>query len=103
MFKDKIVKLGDFGFCKQLEHTGFTKTKLGSPLYMAPEILNGQEYNSQADIWSLGILVYEMLYGYCPYEGQSILHIQELQQKDVEFDNQMGVSKEIIMIINKML
>jgi len=41
MFKDKIVKLGDFGFCKYLEHDKFTRTKLGSPLYMAPEVLNG--------------------------------------------------------------
>ena len=38
-FKDGTVKLGDFGFCKSLEKTKMTKTMIGSPIYMAPEIL----------------------------------------------------------------
>jgi len=49
-----------------------TKTIVGSPIYMAPEILGGKAYNSKADIWSLGILLYELLYGYCPFEAKSI-------------------------------
>ena len=41
----------------------------GSPLYMAPEILFGHAYNYKVDVWSLGVLLYEMIFGYCPYEG----------------------------------
>jgi serine/threonine protein kinase len=53
------VKLGDFGFCKTLkpgEH--MAKTMLGSPIYMAPEVLRGESYTMKADIWSLGVVLY---------------------------------------------
>lgn len=45
---------------------------LGSPIYMAPEILRGLEYSTKADIWSLGVVLYEMLFGFCPFEEKSI-------------------------------
>lgn len=49
-----------------------TKTMLGSPIYMAPEILRGEIYSTKADIWSLGVVLYEMLYGFCPFESTTI-------------------------------
>jgi len=48
---------------------------VGSPIYMAPEILRGQRYNIKADIWSIGVVLFEMLYGYCPYEEISIARL----------------------------
>ena len=48
---------------------------VGSPIYMAPEILNGQEYSSKVDIWSLGCVLYEMLYGVCPFEERTMLKL----------------------------
>jgi len=68
LFNNGKVKLGDFGFCKGLkpgEH--MAKTMLGSPIYMAPEVLRGENYTTKADIWSLGVVLYEMLFGVCPY------------------------------------
>ena len=67
------IKLGDFGFCKRLETTvDMAATMLGSPIYMAPEVLKGESYTSKADMWSLGVVVFEMLFGFCPFESNSI-------------------------------
>ena len=70
--RGNVFKLGDFGFCKSLEKANMTKTMLGSPIYMAPEILRGEIYSTKADIWSLGVVLYEMLYGFCPFESTTI-------------------------------
>ena len=50
--------MADFGFCKELSVEMMTRTMLGSPLYMAPEILRGEAYSVNADIWSVGVILY---------------------------------------------
>ena len=57
--------MADFGFCKALKsyHTDLTTTMLGSPIYMAPEVLRGFSYGEKADIWSLGCVLFELLTG----------------------------------------
>lgn len=70
---DDIVKIADFGFCKSLYgELEMTKTMVGSPIYMAPELLRGMEYSQKADVWSLGVLLYEMLFKCCPFEEKNI-------------------------------
>lgn len=65
---DGKIKLADFGFCKSLEsHRDLAHTMLGSPIYMAPEVLKGEIYTIKADIWSLGVVIYEMIFGFCPF------------------------------------
>ena len=74
MFHDNKLKICDFGFCKPLENRqDMIKTMLGSPIYMAPEVLRGEDYSIKADIWSLGVILFEMLYGYCPYDAKNIV------------------------------
>jgi serine/threonine-protein kinase ULK/ATG1 len=69
----ELFKIADFGFCKTLLHDrDLTKTMIGSPIYMAPEALKGDLYNTAADIWSIGVMFFEMLFGYCPYEDRTI-------------------------------
>ena len=69
LFHNGVLKVADFGFCKELlKETDMTQTMVGSPIYMAPEVLKGLIYDSRADIWSMGVILYEILYGICPYE-----------------------------------
>jgi len=65
------VVIADLGFAKQLDDDGLAKTQCGTPLYMAPEILNGQLYTNKVDVWSLGAIFFEMLTGFQPFTGMN--------------------------------
>lgn len=69
------AKISDFGFAKCLDNTGMDEavkqTYLGTPLYMAPQILMEQEFSGKCDIWSLGMMFYEMLYGRTPWTAKT--------------------------------
>ncbi|KAM4886351.1 serine/threonine-protein kinase PAK 3-like [Sylvia borin] len=76
---DGSVKLTDFGLCAQLTPERRTRcTVLGSPYWVAPEILKKKEYGTQVDIWALGIVAIEMLEGEPPYFEESPVKAQRL-------------------------
>jgi len=56
--------------CKKINKYQKTKTRCGTPLYMAPECVLGQPYNKAVDYWGLGIIIYEMYFGITPFEYQ---------------------------------
>lgn len=83
---DGILKLADFGISKIMSDE-FLTTNCGTPVYMAPEIWKGEAYNSKVDVWSVGVVMYYLLSGSHPFEGDAdnigeiIMH-QELSFAD---------------------
>lgn len=72
------VKIGDFGLSAQLtQERDYRETFAGSPLWTAPEILNMSRYNESIDIWSLGIVCFELAEGTTPYsESRNMVELR---------------------------
>ena len=57
-----MIKIGDFGVARQLaSRADLARTVAGTPIYMSPEVLNREPYTKKADIWSLGVMLHEMI------------------------------------------
>jgi serine/threonine protein kinase len=70
-------------------------TLLGTPLYMAPELLIEEDYNSKCDVWSLAFVFYEMLFGKTPWTGESPVALYKaIQEKPLSFDQESPISDD---------
>lgn len=102
-----IIKIADFGFCQSVNDIyQMTGTMIGSPVYMAPELLNGFDYNTKADIWSMGVMLYEMLFGYPPYAAAHIGKIIDMiygQPLDFSKEVNPTVTEKTKILIKKLL
>ncbi len=106
------IKLCDFGFCVSLNE-GERKTFCGKFEYIAPEMIKEQPYNQNIDIWSLGVILYEMLHGYSPFKYENFNknnsddNFKEIYNmgfyKNFEIDEKLNLSIECIDIIKKLL
>jgi len=67
---DAAIMLADFGFAKHIPNEGL-KTRCGTPAFVAPEIIKGQVYNQQVDMWSCGCLIFMIIGGYPPFQDES--------------------------------
>ncbi|XP_028038286.1 serine/threonine-protein kinase Nek8-like [Bombyx mandarina] len=68
-----IVKIGDFGISKMLASAKKTSTVIGTPYYLAPELCEGQPYDTKSDIWALGCLLYEMCTHKRAFESETLV------------------------------
>ncbi|XP_012228129.1 serine/threonine-protein kinase fused isoform X2 [Linepithema humile] len=74
-----VAKLCDFGFARSMSTGTHVLTSIkGTPLYMAPELIEEYPYDHNADLWSLGCIVYELVVGSPPFQTNSILHLVKL-------------------------
>ena len=101
------LKIADFGFSKLVDHEMEAQqilSQVGSPLYMSPQILRGESYSSKTDVWSLGVIWFQMVYGRTPWKGKSAFNLlKEIEGSELIFPKTPIVTKEIKNIIGNML
>ena len=104
LMKNGKIKIGDFGIAKALTNTKNNATTIiGTPYYFSPEIINGEPYNYKTDIWSLGVVLYEMCCLKLPFESNNIaqLSIKIMKGKYDPIPNRY--SKNMANLIKNML
>lgn len=94
------VKIADFGLASKIEYKGERKrTICGTPNYIAPEVLEGN-HSFEADIWSIGVLLFTLLVGYPPFQTDSVkLTYKRIKKSSYSFPDYVqlsGVSKDLI-------
>lgn len=68
--KGDILKLGDFGISRQMDtKSALNATSCGTPYYMSPEVCASQPYDSKADVWALGVILYELITFKKPFDA----------------------------------
>ena len=101
--RDEILKISDFGFAKF--HTeSMSQTICGSPLYMAPEILTYKKYTDTADLWSVGVIMYELFFKKTPVTGNNIYNlVQNIDKYEfrMEDSNISLLGKELLSCLLK--
>lgn len=81
-----VLKIADFGFARFIEPESVASTICGSPLYMAPEILQFLPYSNKSDLWSIGAIFYQMITGEPPFNVKTQYELLRLlQTKEVCF------------------
>ncbi len=104
LMKDGKIKLGDFGIAKCLTNTlDKARTLVGTPYYLSPEIVQDKPYSFKSDIWSLGILLYEMTMLKMPFEATSLPMLSLKIVRGNYSPISATVSKDLKMLIQSLL
>ena len=101
--KKYIIKLSGYGLSKRLKSLSMSCNEYcGTFLYMAPEIFKEEEYDFKCDLWSIGIIIYRLIFGKSPYPGENdralLNNIDRLGNKIIKIEN-----KELEDLIKKLL
>lgn len=81
-FHELVVKLADFGFARFLNDGVMAATLCGSPMYMAPEVIMSLQYDAKADLWSIGIILFQCLTGKAPFQAQTPPQLKMYYEKN---------------------
>ena len=103
--EDLSIKLIDFGTSNFIKNNQHLSMKIGTPYYIAPEVLK-KSYGYECDIWSLGVILYMLLSGTPPFDGfddQSILQKVKIGKYSLEGESWELISNEAKDLIKKML
>lgn len=110
LIKDNtILKISDFGLAKEYNDDDMDEdlkqTYCGSPMYMSPEILNYNSYDTKSDLWSIGIILFEMITGKPPYKAKNLKHLIEISKIPISLPPIYvnNISKECYDLLMKLL
>ncbi|XP_025908494.1 serine/threonine-protein kinase ULK3 [Nothoprocta perdicaria] len=99
------LKLADFGFAQYMSPWDEQHVLRGSPLYMAPEMICCQQYDARADLWSLGVILYEALFGHPPFASRSFAELEEKirSERVIELPSRPRLSPECRDLLQRLL
>ena len=101
--ENNLLKLCDFGWAKELILNN-RNTFCGTMEYMAPEIVGSENYDFAVDVWSLGILLYELIMGHSPFRSKKDSTIMaNIKLHDLVFDKDINISNECKHLIKGLL
>ncbi|XP_075432057.1 LOW QUALITY PROTEIN: serine/threonine-protein kinase ULK3 [Ascaphus truei] len=99
------LKLADFGFAQHMYPQDEPQALRGSPLYMAPEMVCSKQYDARVDLWSVGVILYEALFGKAPFASKSFSELEEKIRSDrsVELPTRPRLSPECRDLLQRLL
>ncbi|XP_020241298.1 serine/threonine-protein kinase ATG1c-like isoform X2 [Asparagus officinalis] len=103
--ENSVLKIADFGFARSLQPRGLAETLCGSPLYMAPEIMQLQKYDAKADLWSVGAILYQLVTGRTPFSGMNQIQLLQniIKSNELRFPPDNNLSFDCIDLCQKLL
>ncbi|CAD8088776.1 unnamed protein product [Paramecium primaurelia] len=97
LIHQRTLKLADFGFSVKADYSGnqLFKENVGTPLYMAPQILENKHYSVKSDIWSIGIMTYQMLTGDYPWIADDPIQLlKSIKSQKLLFPQHIQITDE---------
>ena len=75
MTQENIIKIGDMGVSKLMDSSSLQGTRVGTPLYLAPEQIQHMPYDTKADMWSLGTALYHLASLEPPFKSDNLINL----------------------------
>ncbi|KAM9764962.1 serine/threonine-protein kinase ULK3 [Menidia menidia] len=105
LLSGSVLKLADFGFAQYMSPWDEQSVLRGSPLYMAPEMVCRHQYDSRVDLWSVGVILYEALFGRAPFASKSYAELEDKirSNQPIELPPGARVSKDCRDLLLRLL
>ena len=93
------MRITDFGLCREnMDAYSHTSTFCGTAVYMAPELIAESSYTRAVDWWSLGVLIFEMLVGDCPFHGDDDDELyKNILEEEIVYPCKLGMESTLFM------